>query len=374
MTQIFQDSDGRRSLHGNPQKKRSQGGNRYLAAIISLFAILLIVMALVIVWPRITTIITGPKYEDYQGKGNGTEVIIEIPKDASGTEIGKILAEKDVVASARAFTEAFKNNPRANSIQAGTFKIQLKMSGVNAVSALLDPASKAELRVTIPEGFRKTQVFERLANVLQISADEIAKTAEDSAAINLPPEAKGDIEGWIAPLTYELSPDTTAAEALQLMVAHRVKELEKLGLSRDKWERTLIVASIAQREVSYPDEYAKVARVIENRLVDTVQTHGKLQMESTLMYGLNKSSAVASAADLATDTPYNTHMYKGLPPGPISTPSAKAIAGAMNPAEGDWLYFVTVNLNTGETKFSSTYEEHSKYVAEFRDWYEANRS
>lgn len=344
-----------------------------MAWVISLFAIAFIVMALVVILPRINAMINGPKYEDYSGAGNGTEVIVEIPQDASGAEMGKILEEAGVVASARAFTQAFTDNPRANSIQAGTFKLYQKMSGQNAVSALLDSANRAEMRITIPEGFRKNQVFERIASVLQVDPAEVAKAAEDPAAIGLPAEANGNIEGWIAPLTYELKPDAQPADVLKLMIEHRVSELENLGLANDQWERTLIIASIAQREVSYPEEYAKVARVIENRLTDNTQTHGLLQMESTLMYGLNKSEAVASAEDLANETPYNTHLHKGLPPSPICTPSTQAIEGAMHPADGDWLYFVTVNLDTGETKFSNNYEQHKKYVAEFRDWYEQNR-
>lgn len=372
MTQILSEEQAR-GRKKQRSKNRAARRKRITAWAISFVSIALIVMAIVVIWPRIDLMLNGPKYEDYTGAGNGTEVIVEIPQDATGTEMGTILEKAGVVASARAFTEAFTENPRANSIQAGTFRLSEKMSGQNAVSALLDPANRAEMRITIPEGFRKTQVFERIGNVLQVDPSEVAKAAEDAAAIGLPAEANGNIEGWIAPLTYELKPGAQPVDVLKLMVEHRVKELEQLGLSRDKWERTLTVASIAQREVSYPEEYAKVARVIENRLTDNTETHGLLQMESTLMYGLNKSEAVASAEDLANETPYNTHIHKGLPPSPICTPSTQAIEGAIKPAEGDWLYFVTVNLDTGETKFSNTYEEHKKYVAEFRQWYEQNR-
>lgn len=247
------------------------------------------------------------------------------------------------------------------------------MSGVNAVSALLDPASRAELRVTIPEGFRSVQVYERLASVLGISLDEVKKAAEDTAYLELPPQANGSIEGWIAPLTYEFTPSTTAKDALKTMVAHRVEFMKGLGISPDRWERILTIASIAEREVSYPDEYGKVARVIENRLVDKTEVHGKLQMESTVLYALGKSVAVPTSEDLKFDSPYNTHLHTGLPPTPISNPSTTAIEAAMNPPAGDWLYFVTVNLDTGETKFSSTYEEHKKYVEEFAAWYQKNR-
>ncbi|MDR6938749.1 endolytic transglycosylase MltG [Arcanobacterium hippocoleae] len=373
MVEIFETNAGFPQNHSRRQKSRKTRARQYAAWVISLFSIMLIVMSLVIVWPRISALLHSPKYEDYQGNGNGNEVVIEIPKDATGTEIGTILAKEGIVASKQAFTKAFTENPRANSIQSGTFKLQQKMSGASAVSALLDPANRAEIRVTIPEGFRKTQVFQRIANVLKVSPEAVAKAAENAAAIGLPAEANGDIEGWIAPLTYELKPDTNATEVLKLMVSHRIKELENLGLPRDKWLRTLTIASIAQREVSYPQEYAKVARVIENRLTDNSETNGLLQMDSTVMYGLQKTESVPTAEDLADENPYNTYKHKGLPPGPISNPSRQAIEGAMNPASGDWLYFVTVNLDTGETKFTNTLKEHEKYVAEFRAWYDKNR-
>lgn len=373
MTQILQNNESHPNFQKKPKNKAARK-KQYTAWVISLFSILFIVMTLVIIWPKIDRLIHGAKFADYNGSGNGKEVIIQIPKDATGKEIGTILYEKDIVASARAFTTAFTENPRANSIQAGTFKLQQKMSGVNAVSALLDPANRAELRITIPEGFKKNQVFQRIASVLQVQVSEVEKAAADGAAIGLPAEAKGNIEGWIAPLTYELNSGATVTDVLKLMVGHQVKTLKSLGVSPDKWERLLTVASIVEREVNWPEYYGKVARVIENRLVDTKQVNGRLQMDSTVLYAVGKSGGIPTSAELKKESPYNTYLNPGLPPTPISSPSKKALQASINPPAGDWLYFVTVNLKTGETKFTNDHEEHKKNVAEFRSWYEKNRN
>jgi len=132
------------------------------------------------------------------------------------------------------------------------------------------------------------------------------------------------------------------------------------------------VASIVEREVNWSDYYGQVARVIENRLTDNTEVVGRLQMDSTVLYGVGKTGGVPTQADLAADNPYNTYIYAGLPPGPISNPSVEVIKASFDPPAGDWLYFVTVNLETGETKFSNNLNDHNSYVQELRNWVASN--
>ncbi len=120
----------------------------------------------------------------------------------------------------------------------------------------------------------------------------------------------------------------------------------------------------------------KIARVIYNRLENpgTAGTIGKLQIDATVNYAAgNTLGAVPTEADIALDSPYNTYANVGLPPGPIESPGDAAIAAAAKPADGDWYYYVTVNLKTGETKFAKTSEEFLQYKQELRD-YCANES
>lgn len=308
---------------------------------------------------------------DYEGEGTG-EVAITIPAGSTGAEIAEILYGNEVVASQRAFVDAYNNEKRSGSIQAGSYLMRLHMSANAAIAALLDPASKADLAVTIPEGFTKFQVADRLVNVMGFELDDVNAAFEDTDAIELPSEAGGNVEGWLAPGTYSFHREVTPVEAVAEMVRDRVAELRAASISQDKWERTLTVASIVEREVNWPEYYGQVARVIENRLNPDGESRGRLQMDSTALYGVGKSGGVPSKEDLENQNPYNTYVNAGLPAGPISNPSLDTIRASLNPPAGDWLYFVTTNLETGETKFSNNLDEHNRNVAELRDWVAAH--
>jgi UPF0755 protein len=115
--------------------------------------------------------------------------------------------------------------------------------------------------------------------------------------------------------------------------------------------------------------------VIYNRLdPDTWGgTYGLLQMDATLNYALGKSDINLTTEELQKDDPFNTYKYPGLPPTPINSPGEAAMDAALNPADGDWLYYVTVNPDTGETKFSNDYDEFLKFKQEFSDWLAQNK-
>jgi UPF0755 protein len=131
----------------------------------------------------------------------------------------------------------------------------------------------------------------------------------------------------------------------------------------------MTIASLVESEVNRPEDRGKVARVIYNRL-ETDATDGLLQIDATVNYALGRDLGLAlTEEDLDVDSPYNTRKFPGLPPGPIESPGDAAIEAAVNPADGDWVYYVTVNLDTGETKFTEDYDEFLRYknqdLAEF---------
>ncbi|WP_197512511.1 endolytic transglycosylase MltG [Tessaracoccus coleopterorum] len=131
----------------------------------------------------------------------------------------------------------------------------------------------------------------------------------------------------------------------------------------------MTTASIIASEVTKPEDQPMVASVIYNRLAQGMM----LEMDSTVHYAVGKSGKVTTTAeDRADPSPYNTYMHKGLPPGPISNPGRTALAAALNPADSDALFFVTVNPETGDTRFAATLEEHNANVALFRQWCSAN--
>ena len=313
--------------------------------------------------------------EDYKGEGEG-EVTVTIPEGASGADIGDILQSKGVVASGKAFTNAAKNNPKGTTIQPGTYKLKKKMSASSALQALLDPESKGDHTLTVIAGSTKQSVKERLKKVGNFTDEQVEAAYADSAAIGLPAEAGGNVEGWLAPGTYDVAENATPKDLVKKMVSQTVTRLKELKVPKEDYQKVLIKASIVEREVNKEQYYGQVARVIENRLTQTDgETHGLLQMDSTVQYGLGRDGGIPSEAENEdASNPYNTYVHQGLPPGPIGNPDEAAIKAVLNPPAGSWLYFVTVNLKTGETLFASTNEEQKANTKKLSDYCNKNKA
>ena len=312
--------------------------------------------------------------EDYKGEGEG-EVTVTIPEGASGADIGDILQSKGVVASGKAFTNAAKNNPKGNTIQPGTYKLKKKMSANSALQALLDPESKGDHTLTIPAGVSKQIVKDRLKKVGNFTDEQIEAAYADTAGIGLPAEAGGNVEGWLAPGTYDVTENATPKDLVKKMVSQTVTELKELKVPKEDYQKVLTKASIVEREVNSERYYGQAARVIENRLSQTDgETHGLLQMDSTVQYGLGRYGGIPTEAETQdANNPYNTYVHKGLPPGPIGSPGEAAVKAVLNPPAGSWLYFVTVNLETGETLFASTSEEQKANTKKLNDYCSKNK-
>ena len=311
--------------------------------------------------------------EDYKGNGEG-EVTVTIPEGASGVDIGDILQEKGVVASGKAFTNAVKNNPKGNTIQPGTYKLKKKMSANAALQALLDPETKGDHTLTVSAGHTKQIVKDRLKQVGNFTDEQIDAAFADTAGIGLPAEAGGIVEGWLAPGTYDVTEKATPKDLVKQMVSRTVTQLKDLKVPKEDYHAVLTKASIIEREVNDSRYYGQVARVIENRLAQTSgETHGLLQMDSTVQYGLGRFGGIPNSTELAdSNNAYNTYVHQGLPPGPIGSPSEEAIKAVLNPPAGSWLYFVTVNLETGETLFSSTSEEQKTNTKKLDEYCKKN--
>ena len=311
--------------------------------------------------------------EDYKGNGEG-EVTVTIPEGASGLDIGDILQEKGVVASGKAFTNAVKNNPKGNTIQPGTYKLKKKMSANAALQALLDPETKGDHTLTVSAGHTKQIVKDRLKQVGNFTDEQIEAAFADTAGIGLPAEAGGNVEGWLAPGTYDVTEKATPKDLVKQMVARTVTQLKDLKVPKEDYHAVLTKASIIEREVNDSRYYGQVARVIDNRLAQTNgETHGLLQMDSTVQYGLGRFGGIPNSTELAdSNNAYNTYVHQGLPPGPIGSPSEEAIKAVLNPPAGSWLYFVTVNLETGETLFSSTSEEQKTNTKKLDEYCKKN--
>jgi UPF0755 protein len=301
---------------------------------------------------------------DYTGTGTGTAQV-QIPAGASGRTIGRELAGKDVILTPGAFLDAASKNPKAGSIQPGTYALHHHMSAVSALNLLLDPASRQEYKVTIPEGFTAAKVFSRLSQTTGKPVGDFEAATKDPA-VGLPPEAGGSVEGYLFPATYDFNLDTTPAAMLAAMVSRAQQAMQAAGVPVDPAQRHIVLtkASIVQAEAGNTEDMGKIARVLENRLADGTP----LQLDTTVNYATGKFGITTTAADRASDSPYNTYLHAGLPPGPISSPGTDALKAVLSPTPGDWRFFVVVNPSTGETLFASTGAEHQKNVAKFQQW------
>ncbi|MEU8529840.1 endolytic transglycosylase MltG [Streptomyces sp. NPDC048629] len=228
------------------------------------------------------------------------------------------------------------------------------------------PVAEKKRTLLIPEGWRATQVYAAVDRALALPGGTTRRAAT-AAAPALPAAARGNPEGYLFPATYPLEKATTAEGLLRYMVrtagerfgADRIAAgARRQGLSL---HQTVIVASIVQAEADTPADMAKVARVVHNRLARGMA----LQMDSTLNYAMNRSTVDTSVEDTRIDSPYNTYERTGLPPTPIANPGEQAMAAAIAPAPGDWLYFVTVR--PGDTRFTADYAEQQRNVAEFNE-------
>lgn len=312
-------------------------------------------------WQVVRDAAPSASVEDFTGAGTG-EVIVTIPPGASGSQIAQILYDAGVVASKGSFTKAYAANSNAANIQAGTYTLRLGMSAANAVAMLLDPASRTDHTLTVPEGATRTQVKERLMAVGGFTDAEVEEAFADAEGIGLPDVAGGQVEGWLAPSTYDIAEDATAKDVVASMVTTSLTRLSAAGVAEADYQAVLIKASIVEREVSTASYYGQVARVIENRLADTDgETKGYLQMDSTVLYGLGRTGGIPSTEEIAdSSNAYNTYAHAGLPPTPIGSPGETAVQAVLAPPAGDWLYFVTVDLSTGETLFAATLEEQKE--------------
>jgi UPF0755 protein len=300
--------------------------------------------------------ITGGS-SDFQGDGTGSVTVV-VEKGDSLSVIGRTLAGAGVVADEGAFVDAASGDARARSIAPGTYVLRSGMSGSAAVALMLDPASRKVAKVAVPEGLRLEKTLAIAAKATGIPIEELTASAAKASSLGLPDYAGGNPEGFLFPATYEFAPSVKADDVIAAMLdrfgqAAGDVDLEASAAARGLTPLEVVtVASILENEVA-PGDYGKAARTLYNRLDKGM----RLQLDSTVNYALGRSDLKLTAAQLATDSPYNTYKVTGLPPGPIGSPGEAALAAALNPDEGTWLYWVTTDTTSRTTEFATTYDQ-----------------
>ncbi|MFJ6213682.1 endolytic transglycosylase MltG [Streptomyces sp. NPDC092296] len=304
---------------------------------------------------------------DYAGTGTDP-VRVDIPPGASLTRIGRLLHDGGVVASVAAFTRAAATDPGAAAIQPGDYPLRHRMSALAALHVLTDPANAGGLVVV--EGRRSAQVYAAIDARLGLRAGTTAARARDDvAALGLPAWAGGHPEGFLFPARYGVAKSAGELAVLRAMVAQAKAEYAADGIgSGAAAYQVVVIASLVQAEAQQPADFGRVARVIRNRLDRGMP----LQLDSALNYALGRTTVDTTHEDIKVETPYNTYLHPGLPPTPVGNPGHAAIRAALHPTPGDWLYFVTVK--PGDTRFTDSYREQQRNVAEFNRYRQQHRS
>ena len=344
------------------RRNRKSKRNRIVAFILALvFALLFVVgygLYRVAVYVRNNS--QSSIMEDWPGPGSGF-VEFTIEPGQGSVEVGNNLVKAQVVKSQSTFSNIVAANNKI--LYPGIYALKKHMNSMDVVEILSDQ-SKAGGFLDVKAGERATEVIRKAAQISGIDIAQFNAIQKADGAGILPPEACGSFEGWLEPGVYNVKSMKSANKILAKMVDKRVKKLDSLGVPKgDLRQKVLKIASIAEAEVNNREYYGKVSRVILNRLAKDMP----LGMDTTVAYGIGIKAINLTQSQLDdASNPYNTRIHKGLPPTPISIPGDNAILAALNPANGSWIYFVTTNLKTGETKFADNYDDFLKIRDEYK--------
>ena len=303
---------------------------------------------------------------DFAGSGNGEEIVVTVNSGDIGTDIARSLHDAGVTMSFDAFYDLLIAQESDPAFYPGNYALQGEMSAQSALDALLDPENKVTDRLLITEGTTLPDALEIISETTGIALVELEAASEDLAYFELPAEAIS-LEGYLFPATYELDGGQDPYAVLDLMVNTMYEKLDAAGVAVEDRYRILTMAALVQREAGpNTDDFYKIARVFYNRLDQGIL----LQSDATVAYGTGNLHTVWTTDDERADAsnPYNTYANPGLPVGPIGLPGELAIDAAINPVAGDWLFFVPINLATGETVFTTNVDDHEAAAQRLRDW------
>ncbi len=303
----------------------------------------------------------------FSPKHSSEVVTFEVKTGETVKDIAQNLEDQGIIRAGWAFLLGYRLFYSGQSLKAGEYTVQLPISAKNVLFILTEGKVKL-YPVTIPEGLTRRETAQHLESLLSIDSAEFLKVSDDISLISdLDPEAK-NLEGYLFPETYSFPKEPDADEVGTTMIAQFrkifdeiwTKRADEIGMSI---REIVILASLIEKETSRPEERSLISGVFHNRL----RIGMKLDCDPTIIYVLKEEGRFKDrlrTKDLKLDTPYNTYLYGGLPPGPIANPGKGSLEAALYPAEVDYLYFVS--KNDGSHHFSSSFREHQNAVNKYQ--------
>jgi UPF0755 protein len=303
----------------------------------------------------------------HPNKGRTEEIIFEVKKGDTASGIAHHLKEKGLIRQEAIFVLGYKLFYSPHSLKAGEYAVRPPQSTKEILELIIE--GRVVLHpITIPEGLTRREIALHLQSAASVS-DEAFLTATDQVELIDDIDAKAiDLEGYLFPETYHFSKDFGVTDIVSAMVfqfrAVFDKEwqdrAEEIGMTV---REVVILASLIEKETSLPKERELVSSVFHNRLAKGM----KLDCDPTIIYALKQERRFEDrlrTKDLRYDTPYNTYLYPGLPPGPIANPGKESLRAALYPADTDYFYFVS--RNDGSHHFSRTFREHQNAVIKYQ--------
>lgn len=300
----------------------------------------------------------------------GPEVNFDVPSGATGSEVAELLTGAGLIEHPLLFRAALRLDTPPLPLKHGAYVLHRGMSPRDIVDLFQEGPNRKlrpneipdELKMTIPEGLRITQIAELFG-----APEAFLEAVENPKILSLLPPDLVSAEGFLLPSTYYFDAPPAPLDVAERMAESFAKAYARLlteypdAVGRNPLE-VVIVASLVEEEARVHEERPLVAAVIYNRL----ERNQTLDFDSTLQYALNKYGQRLLDEDKEVDSPYNTYRNAGLPPGPISNPGEASLRAAMNPADVGYLYFVS-NADGQSHTFSATLEEHNRAVARYRE-------
>lgn len=332
-----------------------------------LLILLVIVILIIIVIAGSAIYISG--LDKPFDKNNKDTVHVTIESGSTTVDIGQVLEENGIIKSASDFKIFSKVKRYGSRYQAGSYGFSPSMT-LTEIAEMLISGKTSQMTFTIPEGYNINQIAQKLSDDGIVDKDrflEILRNGKfDYDFLSGAQTGNNHLEGYLFPDTYTVSFDADEEEIIRTMLDQfdsvfndemKVRA-KKMGRSINE---IMVVASIIERESKVPEERGKVASVIYNRLAIDMP----LQMCSTVQYVLGEQKEILTYADTEIQSPYNTYINPGLPPGPISCPGLSSIKAALYPEDTDYLYFVVSEKLDGTQNFSKDIEKFEKDKAAY---------
>ena len=330
---------GRGRGHG-----RSPRGRRGPGRLIALGALALILLG--IGWFLVSL------FQPFTGEGDGAPVRVTIPQGSSLSQIAERLEQKGVVDNAGFFQLRARLEGHSGDLRPGSYQLRKNMSFAAALDALQEGVPPNVVQVSIPEGLSRAEIAP-LTGGLRGKYIRATRRAPSLDPRDYGAKGAPSLEGFLFPATYELKKGQTVARLRDQQLAQFKSNFDKVDLSYAKRKNltaydVLIIASLVEREAMLAKERPIIASVIYNRLHDDI----RLDIDATTRFAVGNWKRPLRESELQNQSPYNTRVHPGLPPGPIGNPGLASIKAAARPAKTGFLFYVVKPGTCGEHNFA----------------------